>query len=194
MSARFRFTLALAVVLCSLVRVDAGENPQQAFARVWEGQSVAVKRPLYTLVYNERGKLGNTHDARRDGLTVVTPSSGVYFQFDGRQGRSDVTATKPEEIFNGVRAAYEPDSLEIRSYRKVDPIVVHRYDTGVQLIVRSVRYGRDTLRLGLAVADADPDEVTSLTIKWPVPLSKSFTERPVVEGLIRQFIDIRPPS
>ena len=49
--------IALATALSTLA---ASESPQQAFVKRWEGQSVVVKQTLYTLVYNERGRLGNT--------------------------------------------------------------------------------------------------------------------------------------
>jgi hypothetical protein len=40
--------------------------------------------------------------------------------------------------------------------------------------------------------DGDQDPLTSLTVKWPVPLSKSLTEREAIENLIRVFVEIKP--
>ena len=37
------------------------------------------------------------------------------------------------------------------------------------------------------------DAVTGLRIKWPVPLSKVFTERALVERLIQRFVEVRQP-
>jgi hypothetical protein len=188
-------TFALAVVasepgvLASGMSAAGGdETPQQLFARQWEHQQVVVRRALYTLVFDERGKLGNTYDGKREGLTVVTPKAGVFLQFDGRQGRGDVVRPQAEDMVDAVRTAYQPDSLELRSYRKVEPIVVHRYDPGVELVIRTVRVGRDAIRIGLAVPGTEP-EATSLTVRWPVPFSKAFAEREVVEGLMRWFVD-----
>lgn len=189
-------TIVTVAVLVLGMSARAADSPQQAFSRQWERQAVVVKRPLYTLVFNERGKLGNTYEGRREGLTVVTPADGVYFQFDARQGRTDVVKPRIEEIIQAVRAEYEPDSLEVRSYRKVDPVIVHRFDAGVELVVRGVRVGTDTVRVSLALPDGVDagGEVTSLTIKWPTPLSRTFSEREVVEGLMRWFVDAKPSS
>ena len=38
---------------------------------------------------------------------------------------------------------------------------------------------------------ADDEVVTSLTVKWPLILSKSFSERGNVEDLIQQFVALR---
>src|SRR5205807_2294019 len=113
---------------------------------------------------NERGKLGNIRSAKRDGLIVATPSQGMYFQFDGRQGRDDVVERDPLRVIAAVSAAYEPDSLELRSYRKVEPVIINRYDPGVELVVSGVRIDRDVATLVLAPSGAgrlsDDDDVT----------------------------------
>jgi hypothetical protein len=188
---------ALVVMLMSASAVvRASDSPQDAFAKRWEGQSVMVRYPLYSLVYNERGKLGNTRANRRDGLTVVTASGGMYFQFDGRQSRNDVIGRDPERIVDAVSVEYQPDSLETRSYRKIEPLLITRYERGVELVVKSVRIERDSVRLIFARAggaDSSDDTATSLTVKWLAPLSKSFSERDLVEGLIRRFVDFKTP-
>jgi hypothetical protein len=187
---------ALAIALASGIAVlTAADRPQQAFAKDWEGRHVVVKQTLFSLVYNERGRLGNTVSAKRDGLTVVTPSGGIYFQFDGRQGQDDVVGRDAQHIVDAVAAAYIGDALDVRAYRKVEPLLIARYDAGVELVVRTVRMERDTVRLSfvqMAGPDGTDDPVTSLTVKWPVPLSKSFSERDVVEKLIRPFLDVKP--
>ena len=183
------------IALTSAVTVlTAAGHPQQAFAKDWEGKHVVVRQTLFSLVYNERGLLGNTVSAKREGLTVVTPSEGMYFQFDGRQGQDDIVGRDAQHIVDAVAVAYRGNTLDVRSYRKVEPLLIARYDAGVELVVRSVRMERDTVRLSL-VQIAGPDSadapVTSLTIKWPVPLSRSFSERDVVEKLIRPFLDVK---
>jgi hypothetical protein len=168
----------------------AGDSPQQAFARRWQGRAVIVKQTLYTLVYNERGRLGNTRSNRRDGLTVITPSDGVYYQFDGRQGRDDVKQRDASRVLAAVDAEYEPDSLDVRSYRKVEPVVMNRYDPGVELTIGRVLIDKDIVRIAFVQgASVGDDPLTWLTVKWPVPLSKSLSEADVLEALIRQFID-----
>lgn len=184
----------VAVALASAVlSVAAADSPQQAFVKRWEGQAVVVKEALYTLVYNERGRLGNTVSGKRDGLTVVTPSDGVYYQFDGRQGREDVVERNPQRIFKSVGAEYEADSLDMRSFRKVEPVVLERHDAGVELVVRNVRVDRDAVKIVFSHTTLQSGEgpVTSLAIKWPVVFSKAFSERDVVEDLIRRFVDVK---
>ena len=193
---RLRDLALIVSIAASAPTVLVAGSAHQAFARTWEGRTVVLKQTLYSLVYNERGKLGNTYSGRRDGVTTVTPSTGVYFQFDGRQGRDDVVVRDPQRLVDAVRAAYEADSLDLRSYRKLDPVSLNRYEPGNELIVRSVRIDRDVIKLTLArtVPTADDNTVTSLTIKWPVPVSKSFEEREEVDAIIRQFLDVKRTS
>jgi hypothetical protein len=112
----------------------------------------------------------------------------MYFQFDGRQGRDDVVAHDPQRMIAAVSAACEPDSLELRSCRKVEPIAPNRYDPGGELVVSGVKIDRDVVTIPFAPAGAgragDDDAVTSLRIKWPMPLSKSLSERDLIENLI----------
>jgi hypothetical protein len=178
-------------LICLALVAALPETPLQQFARAWEHQNVVVKRALYTLVYDERGKLGNTYEGKRDGLTVVTPT-GVLLQFDGRQGRSEVVCANAEDVVGAVRTQYNPDALDLRSYRKLNPIVVHRYDPGVELVVLTARVSRDTIRFGLALPGQDV-EATSLTVRWTTPFSKTFSEREIVEGLLGWFVE-RPST
>src|SRR5262245_1896453 len=186
------------VAVASIALIELGaESPQQAFVKTWEGQEVVVKQTLYALVYNERGRLGNSYGARRDGLTVVTPNQGVYFRFDGRQGRDEVIQPDPQKILEAVNVEYQGDGLDVRSYRKLEALLVTRYDRGARLIVKRVKIDRDAVLLGFAEAAGSngPDEVAAtLTVKWPVPLSKSFSERGLIENLIRRFIDVKQPT
>src|SRR5262245_59383527 len=185
------------VTVALALPVAAADSPQQAFARSWEGKSVVLKQVLYTLVYNERGKLGNTRNGRREGLVVATPSSGAYFQFDGRQGKDDIVEKQPQRLVDAVNVAYQPDALDVRAYRKVEPVVVHRFSAGTELVITRIRVDRDAVRIALnqtALAASDEDPATSLTIKWPVPFNKSFSERELVEALLLQFVVVKVPS
>jgi hypothetical protein len=197
MSRLARRFAASVVALASITVVElSAESPQQAFVKSWEGQDVVVKQTLYALVYNERGRLGNTYGARRDGLTVVTPNQGVYFQFDGRQGRDEVIQRDPQKILEAVNVEYQGDGLDVRSYRKLEALLLTRYDAGARMIVKSVKIDRDAVRLGFAEAagsNGEDDLAATLTVKWPVPLSKSFSERGLIENLIRRFIDVKQP-
>jgi hypothetical protein len=184
-------TAVAALVLAASVVVSA-ENQQKAFESSWVRRHVIVKRTLYSLVYKEQRIRGSV-EVKRDGLTVVTPFAGTYFQFDGRRHVDDIMEQDVVKISESVRVAYMQSKLLDEGFSQVvDPVLLTRYDPGTELIVRTARVNRETVRLELAqVTDGDKDIATSLTVQWPAPLSKSFTERVNVEGLIQQFLTIR---
>jgi hypothetical protein len=106
-----------------------------------------------------------------------------------------VVGRDPQSMVRAVAAAYDGDSLDVRQYRRVEPLLIARYDPGVELVVASVRLDRDTVKLGFVQEsgpDGDDAPVTSLTIKWPVPLSKSFSERAIIEQLILPYVNVLP--
>ena len=184
------------VVLATAVSVlSAGENAQQSFAKNWEGRTVVLKQPLYTLVYDERSRIGMVREGKRDGLTVVTPSEGTYLQFDGRRGRDDIKDTEPQRLKDAVAIAYVSESLlALEASKTIEPIVINRHEAGVECVVRKILLSRYAVKLVFASSglDGEQDHLTSLTVKWPVPLSKSLTEREAIENLIRVFVEIKP--
>lgn len=190
-----RRRLVSLIIVASTAGLAAADNPQKTFAKTWEGKSVVVKQTLFTLVYNERGRLGKTAKGKRDGLTVVTPSVGTYFQFDGRDSENDITDRDPQRVFDTVGTTYlRAYNLDIGTYQKVEPLLLTRYERGVELIVRTVRVEENVVRVVFddAAAAGKGEVATTLTVKWPVPLSSAFTERSLVEILIRQFVDFKP--
>jgi hypothetical protein len=191
-----RFAVTLLVVTCVLPARVVAENGRDRFVRSWGGRPVTVVQTLYTLIYNERGKLGTTHSGRRDGLTVLTPSNGVYFQFDGRQGKDDIVAPVPQRIMAAVSEAYGPETLDVRSYRKIEPVAVHQFTVGTQLVVGRIRFDRDVVKVGFVQPgdDVHDDPVTTVTIKWPLPLSNGFSEGDYVDALLRTYVEPKPLS
>jgi hypothetical protein len=185
-------TIAMLVLACTTTTVNA-ENPRQAFVKAWKGQSVVVKTALYSLVYNERGTLGNTRSGRREGLLVVTSSRDAYLQFDGRQGRETVVAKDPGLLVKAVSEAYQPDTLDIRSYRKLEPLAIEQFVPGAELVVSDVRIERDEVKLEFAQPDGSKDATTGLRVKLPLPLSPSFSERSHLEDLLARFVEIKQP-
>lgn len=184
-----RFSITLIAVAAATAALAAADTPWQVFARAWEGRRVTVKSTLFSLIYNERNKVGATHSGLRDGLVVVTPSDGVYFQFDGRQRRDTVRQYEVGRIINAVNVEYQPDALEVRAYRRIEALAVNRYDPGAELVISSVTIDRDIVRF--AFTQGDPNEVvTTLRVKWPLPVSKAFNERPLVEQLVQQFVEV----
>ena len=191
-----RVTLTFIVLAAAVSALAAADSPQRAFARSWEGRIVVLKQPLYTLVYDERSRIGKVQAGKRDGLTVVTPFEGTYLQFDGRRGRDDIKDTQPQRLRESVATAYVGESqFELEASQTIQPVLVNRHEAGVECVVRKIEMGRYTVRLvftSTSGIDGDQDPLTSLTVKWPVPLSKSLTERVSIENLIRRFVEIKP--
>jgi hypothetical protein len=184
------FALAL---LFSTVPVTAGVDPVKAFAKEWEGRRVLLKGTLYTLVYDEVGRLGATKRGKAEGLTVATPVSGTYYRFLGRQGRPEIVAHDPNQLVDQISTGYKRSKhFEIGTVSMVEPIKLVRYSPGVELVVQGVATdGKSVSFLFHARgATAGSQAATSLTIEWPTALSPEFTERPTIEALALQFIDV----
>ncbi len=179
------------LVSCSLLATPA-ENPRRSFVEGWQGARVIVTRPLYTVVYNEHGRLGRISRGERDGLTVVS-TAGVFFRFELAGEEHSVTGRDPQEVFDRMRSMFgKAGVLDILPYQRIEPTVLTRYEPGVELLVRSVEIGRDRVRMVLA-SQAAPDSserelATTLTIQWVTDLSESLGERPEIERLIGQFV------
>jgi hypothetical protein len=95
---------------------------------------VILKQRLHTLAYKERGRLGNASD-KRDGLFVVTPLNGTYYQFDGRQSKDDLRGTDPQRVVDDVAATYRADMMDVRSYAKVEPIVLTSEREAIETLI-----------------------------------------------------------
>jgi len=182
------------IVASAVATLSAASNPKEAFATSWEGQTVVLRQRLYTLAYRERGLFGNASD-KRDGLFVVTPFKGTYYQFDGRQSQDDIRGADPERLTDAIRSTYARDVMDVREYSKVEPIVITTYEPGVELIVSAVRVDRDRLRLFFTdPRTPDVTIATSFMVQWPTPFSRSFSERQAIETIIRQYIQPRGGS
>jgi hypothetical protein len=180
---------ALVVVASAIV---SAENQQKAFESSWVGRHVTVRRTLYSLVFKEQ-RLRGSGDVKREGLTVVTPFAGTYFQFDGRRHVDDIMEQDVQKISETVRVAYMQSKLLDEGFSQViDPVLLTQYDPGTELVVRTARVNREMVRLELSqLTDGEKDVATSLTVQWPAPLSKAFSERVNVEGLIQQYLTVR---
>jgi hypothetical protein len=185
---------ALTLGLAALSVLAGADTPQDAFAQKWVGRTILVKQPLYTLMYDERGMLGRTHRDKRDGLNVITPFKGSYLQFDGRQKREDVIDQDAQRLVDKVNTTYQADSLNVRSYQQVQPRLLHRYESGTKLTVSQVLCERDFVRILLVDPGTDfgDEPATFLTVRWPAPFSRSFSEEEAVEALILQYLQVLP--
>jgi hypothetical protein len=192
LSTRNAWSAGVVAFALSAGAVATAESKQKAFENDWVRRHVVVRQALYSLVYKERSLRGSV-EGKRDGLTVVTPFAGTYFQFDGRHRVDDVTEHDVQRIAESVKSAYlKSKVLEEGTNQVIDPVMVARYDRGTELIVRAAHVNRETVRLELSLpADTENDLATTLTIQWPTPLSKSFSERGDVEDLIQQFLTTR---
>jgi hypothetical protein len=179
-----------ALLFLSTATVSA-ENNQKTFEKTWVGRHVLVRQPLYSLVYKEHARGGVK--ARRDGLTVVSPFGGTYFQFDGRKNVENVSEQNVQKIVASVKLAYQKEKmLQDGVEQVIDPVMLARYEPGTELIVRAARVNLSTVRIELSMpGESDTDPATSLTVQWPAPLSKSFSERVGVEGLIEQYLAVQ---
>ena len=184
---------ASVLLLAASTIVSATDQPRKAFADSWRGTRVEIKRTLYTLVYNERGKLGKVYHDKREGLLVTTPSAGTYFQFDGRDSEADIVAPDAQRVLDRIGESYRrSEPLESGFYLRIEPLLVVTYQPGGTLVVKDVSVERNRVRMSFSstAPDAPPDQTaTALTVQWPTDLSPALTERPLVEGLIRQFVD-----
>jgi len=187
---------AKAVLVClvaALLGVTAhARQPRREFVDSWRGRRVEIKRTLITLVYHERGRLGRIYRNKRDGLTVVTPSAGAYFQFDGRDSEQDIIARDPQQVVERIGGAYQRDEpVETGFYQRIDPQLIERYEPGGALVVRDVRIDRDRVRLSFEnpATDSPAGQIaTWLTVQWPKDLSVALTEAPLIDALIRQYV------
>jgi len=190
---RRRSLFALLAVMSTIATLAAGSSPKDDFASAWQGQTIVLKQRLHTLAYRERGLFGNGSD-KRDGLFVATPFNGIYYQFDGRQSKDDLRSTDPQRVVDAIHGEYGRDAIDVRSYAKVEPIVLTVYEPGVELVVSHVRVDRDRLRL-FFIDPRTPEAApaTTLTIQWPTPFTRAFSERKAVETVIQQYIRPRRP-
>jgi hypothetical protein len=194
-SAMRRVTATIVVLILTSPTVSGGPDARKAFAESWRGKHVAVRKTLYTLVYNERGKLAKVYHDKREGLLVATPSAGTYFQFDGRDSEVDIVGRDAQQVIDRIGEMYRrSNTLEIGFYLRIEPLLVVTYPPGGTLVVKDLSIERNRVRVSFAstAGDVPPDQLaTALTIQWPTDVSPVLTERSLVEALIRQFVDDR---
>ena len=167
----------------------AGDSEKKAFVADWQGRPVVLKRTLYSVVYDERRRFAPAvkDEGKIAGLTVATPSS-VYYQFDARRdSEDDIVGRDPNTIVTALRDQYRRSTaLEIGNVKDVEPVLLVRYEPGVELIVKKVQIERDRVRLLLHKRTGET--ATTLTVKWPAPLTKDLTESAVIDGVLGNFL------
>jgi hypothetical protein len=190
------FALTLAVGLaCAMTVPQAADHPMKAFANAWKGRRVVLTQTLYTVRYDEVGKMGITYRDKLAGLSVATPT-GSYFEFDGGPDES-IVDRDPIRVFNLMKTRYRRAMhLDVGTVAKITPVVLTRYEPGVTLVVTGVEIERDMVRLAFRRTEPEDTQgfATTLTVRWPVPFSKGFTERALVDGIVARFVADAPPQ
>jgi len=192
MPSRIRLVLTLSVALAAAASPHAAERSgKKAFLSAWVGRSVVVKRTLYSVVYDERSRVVPLikHQDRVTGLTVVTPTGVSYFQFDARRdSEEDIIDNDPNGIVSKMRKQYiRSMNLDIGTSHDVEPLMLVQYSPGVKLIVRNVRIDRDRVLVQFHKV-GQGDLATTLTVKWPTPLSDELTESSLIDAALARFV------
>ena len=180
---------ALIITFSTSTVVSAGD-PLSDFTRTWNGRRVVVRSPLYSVLYDEVGRLGIHYRGKLAGLTVAT-HAGQHYEFDGPGAHEDIAEATPNDVISQMSVRFHRSSqLELSNVKAITPRVLRQYDPGVALIVDSVKIERNRIRFEFSQSDAGKNTfATSLTIEWPAPLSKEFRERGAIEGMLRRFVD-----
>lgn len=192
MSSPIRLVLILQISLAAAASLHAAERSgKKAFQDAWVGRRVVVKRVLYSVVFDERSRVLPLikHRDRVSGLTVVTPTGPSYYQFDARRdSEDDIIDHDPDRIVSEMKNQYFRSMyLDNGAVQDVEPLMLVRYSPGVAFIVRKVQIERDRVRLYFH-KDGEADLATTLTVKFPTPLSSELTESPLIDDALTRFV------
>jgi hypothetical protein len=161
------------------------------FTKTWNGRRVVVRSELYTVLYDEVGRLGRHYRGKRAGLTIATPAD-QYYEFDGPGSDDDIVESTPNGVMSRMSEGFHRSNyLDLSAVKTVTPLVLRQYAPGVTLIVDSVKMEqkRNRIRIEFRQAGHEQDGVaTSLTVEWHAPFSDIFREREAIEGVIRRFV------
>jgi hypothetical protein len=129
-----------------------------------------------------------TSFARCAQRECTTPSV-TYYRFNARRdSEEDIVERDPNRIVSALRKQYYRSLyLDVGNVQDVEPVMLVRYETGVRLIVRRIQIERNLVRL-LMHKNPDADLATSVTVQWPVPLSKDLTEASLIDAVLTRFV------
>ena len=164
---------------------------KKAFQNAWMGRSVVVKRALYSVVYRRAQSCSATHQASGSSQRTHRGDAdrNLYYQFDARRNsEKDIIDRDPNGIVSAMRKQYfRSMHLDIGTAQDVEPLMLVHYSPGVALIVRKVQIDRDRVRLYFH-KDGKAELATTLTVKFPTPLSNELTESPLIDDAITRFV------
>ena len=183
---------ALMMTTCAASTVTGAGAGVSEFAKSWNGRRVVVKSALYTVLYDEVGRTGIHYHGKQAGLTIATPERR-YYEFDGPGSDEDVVEESPNLVMSEMSTRFiRAYHLDIGIVKTITPLSLRQYEPGAILIVDSVKVDRNRVRFAFRRSDEAADEddafATSLTVEWPVPLSKALRERDGIEGVLLQFV------
>jgi hypothetical protein len=183
--------VVLILLATSAFPLDAvAQSGRKAFVGGWENRAVVVKKTLYSIAFDERPRYLPfvKREDRIVGLTVATWSD-TYYRFDARRdSEEDIIERDPDRIAAILRTQYYRGlHLDIGNVQDVQPWMLLRYEPGVELVVRKIQFERDYVRLFLH-QNRDSDLATTLTVQWPVPLSKELTESSLIDDVLMRFL------
>jgi hypothetical protein len=183
---------ALMMITFAASTVTGGGATANEFTRTWNGRRVLVKSTLYTVLYDEVGRVGVHYNGKQAGLTIATPE-GQYYEFDGPGEDEDVVEQTPDRVVSEMSTRFvRAYHLDIGIVKTITPLSLRQYEPGVVLIVDSIKVERNRVRFAFRRAGdaaADKEFATSLTVEWPVPLSKTLREREGIEGVLQRFVE-----
>jgi hypothetical protein len=184
--------LILLVALAAAASLHAAElSSKRAFHNAWVGRRVVVKRVLYSVMFDERSRVLPivTHRDRVSGLNVVTPTGTSYYQFDARRdSEEDIVDQDPDRLVSEMKKQYfRSMHLDNGAVQDIEPLMLVRYSPGVAFIVRKVQIDRDRIRLYFH-KEGEADLATTLTVKFPTPLSNELTESPLIDAALTRFV------
>ena len=189
-----RLVATVLMLVCGAATVTAGGPAAGEFTKRWNGRRVMVKSTLYTVLYDEVGRTGIHYNGKQAGLTIATPER-QYYEFDAPgPDDEDVVEQTPNDVVSEMSTRFiRAYHLDIGIVKTITPRSLRQYDPGVVLIVDSIKVERTRVRFAFRRAGEAPaaneEFATSLTIEWPMPLSKSFGERDGIEGVLQRFIE-----
>jgi hypothetical protein len=190
-SSRGLWIFIVAVVMSGSAIEGAKPSSKQAFVQRWQGHAVVLQRTLYSLVYNERSRVvpGRVNEGQVRGLTVAATDGTTTYEFPARRGsEQDIVASDPDRVFAALRGRYVRSALlEQEPVQDVVAVRLERYQPGAQLVVQRVQFDDDRVCLLLHRA-GEKAVATSLTVRWPVPLSKELTEASPIEDVLERFL------
>jgi hypothetical protein len=120
---------------------------------------------------------------------VVTTGGTYYYQFDARRdSEDDIVDNDPDGLVSKMRTQYyRTMHLDNGAVQEIEPVMLVRYSPGVALIVKKVQIERDRVRLYFH-KEEEADLATTLTVKFPIPLSNELTESALIDDALARFV------